>query len=129
MKLSIVLFFTQDIEEQVIGFKILPTKEANIYKKAVKLLSQNESTYSFGEQDYSWRDTTIDIKSISNAEVKTLNTIFEMDYDVGTSRAVGFIPDAIEQAQDQELMDQNGKPTSAFGEDQFGQEQDEEDYY
>ena len=129
MKLSIVLFFTQDIEEQVIGFKILPTKEANIYKKAVKLLGQNQSTFSFGEEDYMWSSVTIDVKSISSAEVKTLNSIFEMDYDVGTSRAVSFIPDAIEQAQDQELMDQNGKPTSAFGEDQFGQEQDEEDYY
>ena len=52
-----------------------------------------------------WNGVTIDVKPISSAEVKTLNTIFEMDYDIGTSRAVGFIPDAIEQAQDEELMD------------------------
>lgn len=131
MKNSLVLFYSQDLDEQVIGFQILSTKEAIKFKKAAKILEDNQSTYSFGDEEIQWKGSTIQIKPLSTSEMKTINSIFEMDYDNGVSKIIGFMPDAIEQAQDEELMDENGKAISLFG-DQYQDEQnqeEDEDYY
>lgn len=131
MKNSLVIFYSQNVDEEIIGFQIFSSKEAIKFKKALNLLRENESTYEFGGDQFLWKDTNIQIRPLSTAEIKTLNNIFDMDYQNGNSKAIGFIPNAIDQAQDQELMDEDGKTISLFG-DQYQDDQDqeqEEDYY
>lgn len=108
--MNLVTFYFQDTDEEVIGFQILPNKEAKKYKKAVKALEENGSTFSFGSDDYDWNSENVQIKNITAAQIKTLNAVFSMDYDNGFSKTVGFIPDAIEQAFDEGLTDQDGNP-------------------
>lgn len=122
--MNLVTFYFQDTDEEVIGFKILPNKEAKKYKKAVKTLEQNGSTFSFGSDDYDWNSENVQIKNITAAQIKTLNAVFSMDYDNGFSKTVGFIPDAIEQAYEEGLTDQDGNPQKDVGD--FDQE--EQDY-
>ena len=108
--MNLVTFYFQDTEEEVIGFKILPNKEAKKYKKAVKVLEENCSTFSFAGDDYDWNSEYVQIKNITAAQIKTLNAVFSMDYDNGFSKTVGFIPDAIEQAYEEGLTDEDGNP-------------------
>lgn len=108
--MNLVTFYFQDTDQEVIGFQILPNKEAKKYKKAVKALEENGSTFSFGSDDYDWNSENVQIKNITAAQIKTLNAVFSMDYDNGFSKTVGFIPDAIEQAYDEGLTDQDGNP-------------------
>lgn len=122
--MNLVTFYFQDTDEEVIGFKILPNKEAKKYKKAVKVLEENGSTFSFGADDYDWNSENIQIKNITAAQIKTLNAVFSMDYDNGFSKTVGFIPDAIEQAYEEGLTDQDGNLERGRDFDQ----EEEEDY-
>lgn len=108
--MNLVTFYFQDTEEEVIGFKILPNKEAKKYKKAVKALEQNGSSFSFGSDDYDWNSENVQIKNVTAAQIKVLNAVFSMDYDNGFSKTVGFIPDAVEQAYDEGLTDEDGNP-------------------
>lgn len=123
--MNLVTFYFQDTDQEVIGFKILPNKEAKKYKKAVKALEENGSSFSFGSDDYDWNSQNIQIKNITAAQIKTLNAVFSMDYDNGFSKTVGFIPDAVEQAYEEGLTDQNGNPERGDDfEDDGYQEQD-----
>ena len=127
MQLDIVLFYFQDMQEESVGFKILPNKEAKKYKKAVKLLQGNASTFSFGSDDYEWSCENVQIKKITAGEIKVINGLFGMDYDNGFSKSIGFIPDAIEQAYEEGLTDEDGNPLVDDGQFQ-DQEYDDQDY-
>lgn len=108
--MNLVTFYFQDTDQEVIGFQILPNKEAKKYKKAVKALEENGSTFSFGSDDYDWNSENVQIKNVTAAQIKTLNAVFSMDYDNGFSKTVGFLPDAIEQAYEEGLTDEDGNP-------------------
>lgn len=122
MAMKLVLFYSQEQEEEVIGFKILSSKDANKFKKAAKLLEDNGNSYSFGGDQFQWSLENFEFKSLNNTDIKVLNSIFSMDYDNGFSRTVGFCPDALEQAYEQGLIDEDGKPQS----DDYDQYQDDE---
>lgn len=124
MAMKLVLFYSQEQGEEVIGFKILSSKDATKFRKATKLLEDNGNSYSFGGDQYQWNLENFEFKSVSNAEIKVLNSIFSMDYDNGFSRTVGFFPDAIEYAYEEGLIDQNGKPQN----DDYDQQYDDQDY-
>lgn len=115
------------MQEESIGFKILPNKEAKKYKKAVKLLQNNSSTFSFGSDEYEWSYDSVQIKKVTANEIKVINGIFGMDYDNGFSKSIGFIPDAIEQAYEEGLTDEDGNPLVDDGQFQ-DQEYDDQDY-
>lgn len=122
MAMKLVLFYSQEQEEEVIGFKILSSKDANKFKKAAKLLEDNGNSYSFGGDQFQWNLENFEFKSLNNTDIKVLNSIFSMDYDNGFSRTIGFCPDALEQAYEQGLIDEDGKPQS----DDYDQYQDDE---
>lgn len=123
MAMKLVLFYSQEQEEEVIGFKILSSKDATKFKKAVKLLEDNGNSYSFGSEQYQWSLENFEFKSVSSADIKVLNSIFSMDYDNGFSRTVGFCPDALEAAYQEGLIDEDGKPQNDDY-DQYGQDED-----
>lgn len=116
------------MQEESVGFKILPNKEAKKYKKAVKLLQDNGSSFSFGSDDYEWNYENVQIKKITASEIKAINGLFSMDYDNGFSKSIGFIPDAIEQAYEEGLTDEDGNPL-IDNEDFEDQYYDDEDDY
>lgn len=128
MQLNLVLFYFQDMQEESVGFKILPNKEAKKFKKAVKLLEENGSTFSLGSDDYEWSYDSVQIKKITTSEIKVINGLFGMDYDNGFSKSIGFIPDAIEQAYEEGLTDQDGNPLVDNGQFQDQEYEQDEDY-
>lgn len=108
MQLKIVTFNMEiSDQEQIFGFKILPMKEALSFKKAVKKLEDQQSVFYFGENEYIWSSEFFTFNKINTMQSKILDNIFDLDIQTGISKNIGFIPDPIQQAYQEGLLDQN----------------------
>lgn len=119
MQLKLInLILENQFGEQIIGFKIVDKKNAKIFINAVKALEENQSTFNFNNQDYTWNREIYEIVTINTSEAKILDKLFSIEFSVNESNSIGLFPDPIEQAYEQGLMDQ----------DESQEEYDEEQY-
>lgn len=73
--------------------------------KIIKLLEQNNITYTFNNEEYVYNSQNFNCQKITLGESKALNNVFDMNLDNGFSRIVGFFPEIYEDAISQGVIE------------------------
>ena len=91
--------------ESIFGFKIASPTEYKQLFKALKLLENNQSQFSYNNQYYQYSLENFNFQSISTSDIRTLNKFFDLASDDSESTAIGFFPNIIEDAYEEGLID------------------------
>jgi hypothetical protein len=102
----IIIFTRQESDISFLGFSIMDSKKASQYMKAVNKLAEDNCIISMCDTiDDIIYDTNDFIKmKVASSEVDILQKIFNIEQD---EEAVGFFPDAVTDAYDNGLSEEN----------------------
>lgn len=110
--------------QNIFGFKLFNNNDAKQYLKCVKLLENNNSEITTNSESFEYSTQYFSVMSISAAELKTLQKFFDIDNDTSSeANAMGFFPNAIEDAYEEGLLDDYEDNESEDSDDY------DEDYY
>lgn len=98
----------------IFGFKIFNNAGAKQYLTAVKLLENNNIEFSTSTDSYEYQSQYFTVTNVSNADLKVLSKFFDIDFDDSESNVLGFFPDAVEDAYDEGLFDENDDSEESF---------------
>jgi len=118
-----LIVFNIDISDSqnIFGFKLFNNNDAKQYLKCVKLLENNNSEITTNAESYEYSSQYFSMFNATSNELKVLQKFFDIDGDLSESNAVGFFPNAIEDAYEEGLLDEDEDETDV---DDF-----DEDYY
>lgn len=98
----------------IFGFKIFNNSGAKQYLTAVKLLENNNIEFSTSTDSYEYQSQYFTVTNISNTDLKVLSKCFDIDFNDSESNALGFFPDAVEDAYDEGLFDEDEDSAENF---------------
>lgn len=102
---KIIIFTLETISgENILGFKIASSQETAQIKKALKLLEDNYSKFAFDNTSYQYSLQNFEFVNVSSADLKVLNKFFDINLDDEESNTIGFIPNIIEDAYQENLL-------------------------
>jgi hypothetical protein len=118
-----LIVFNIDISDSqnIFGFKLFNNNDAKQYLKCVKLLENNNSEITTNAESYEYSSQYFSMFNATSNELKVLQKFFDIDDDLSESNAVGFFPNAIEDAYEEGLLDED--------EDESDVDDFDEDYY
>lgn len=122
-----LIIFNIDIadSQNVFGFKLFNNNDAKQYLKCVKLLENNNSEFTASSDNFEYSTQYFSVMSVSSSELKVLQKFFDIDNDTSSdSNAMGFFPNAIEDAYEEGLLDDYENDEDAEDSDEY-----DEDYY
>ena len=90
--------------QQLFGFRIVSADQVKGIRHAIKLLQQNQCTFTIDDQQYVWHSDYLDLKTLTTAQGKVLDRLFELYLSNGSSQGIGIIPDPIQCAYQEGLM-------------------------
>jgi hypothetical protein len=93
-------------DQSIFGFKICDSKQANLYMHCVNLLIQENVSWNYDENQLPYENDDFEVTKLTTPEMKTLCRIFDMDY-LNESNIVGTFPDAINDAYEYNLIDED----------------------
>ena len=93
-------------DKNLFGFKIFDSKQASLYMHCVNLLSQEAIVFDGGSEEYQYFQEDFESIKLTSSEVKTLCKLFYLDF-LNESSIVGIFPDAINDAYDNNLVDED----------------------
>jgi hypothetical protein len=102
----LIIFSKEDSfsDSILFGFKLFDNKESCQFMKCVNLLANEDASFEFNNITYSYNsDEFIKIK-LTSSDLKTLNKVFDFSYE---KNSLGIFPDAINDAYDLDLIDEN----------------------
>lgn len=109
---------TKDVnDETLFGFKVCDSKQANLYMHCINLLSEDNETWYFNDQQLNYESDDFEVIKITNSEMKTLCKLFNLDY-LNESTIIGALPDAINDAYEYNLINEDEDDIDAI-EDEF----------
>lgn len=106
----------------IFGFKIFNNESAKNYLKAVKLLENNNSEFMVDSESVDYQTQLFTVTTVSNSDLKTLSKFFDIDFNDTESNTIGFLPNAIEDAYDEYLYDEEEseeEPDDYYDEDEY----------
>lgn len=93
-------------DKNLFGFKIFDSKQASLYMHCIDLLSQEDIFFDGGSEEYQYFQEDFESMKLTSSEVKTLCKIFYLDF-LNESSSIGIFPDAINDAYDNNLVDED----------------------
>ena len=93
-------------DKNLFGFKIFDSKQASLYMHCVNLLSQEAIFFFWGSEEYQYFQEDFESIKLTSSEVKALCKLFYLDF-LNESSIVGIFPDAINDAYDNNLVDED----------------------
>ena len=121
-----LIIFNIDIadSQNIFGFKLFNNNDAKQYLKCVKLLENNNSEITTNSESFEYSTQYFTVMSISSSELKVLQKFFDIDNDTSSDAdAMGFFPNAIEDAYEEGLLDDYDEDSEESDDDY------DEDYY
>lgn len=103
-----MIIFNRPISDNVtlFGFKICDGKQASLYMHCVDLLMQDDAKFDSGNDELTYSNEDFDSIKITSNETKLLCKLFDLDY-LNESSIVGIFPDAINDAYELELLNED----------------------
>lgn len=103
---SKLIIFSYELQsgENIFGFKIASPNEYKQIIKALKLLENNQSQFSYNNQYYQYSLEDFNFQSISSSEIKQFNKFFDLAADDNESSTIGFFPNILEDAYEDNLI-------------------------
>lgn len=104
-----IIIFNIDIadSQNIFGFKLLNNTDAKQYLKCIKLLENNNSEFTTGSESYEYSSQYFSVMNVSTSDLKVLQKFFDVDIEDSDINTVGFFPNAIEDAYEEGLLDEN----------------------